>query len=806
MATSNYTGNSIVDYLGSTGAASDFNSRSQLAAQNGITNYTGTADQNLSLLGKLRGGATGTSQSAPNIPQTIQSPQIPSSNSNAVNNTPVNNVPQAQNLQSLNSINVPPYQSPSSSGNAKAVITNVGAMNQNAGNALSPSQQALLNTTDPAASQAQANYDQQKGQTQNLINQYMGMGQDQLNQEAAAGVPQLQTQSNQLTQQYLAAQATYNSEYNSIINDPTLTREQSAQKIDDLQQQHGYNLTNIGIQQSIAQNDYNNAESLIQHQIQIKYGSLKDTIGFQQNFLAQAQDQLTQKQQQSFQANLAVQQQMYTQGTFYSQLNATTGMDILKQATTNGAPQDVINNLGQLIANGGTPAQIAAAAGKYAATGSYTLAYNANTQQMEPYNQNTGLFKDGSAVSATAQTINQTDPNSAGVVTAPDGSQYDLSSYATDPTYTTALQGATSTIQSMVGTVNSPQSMQSVISTMAPTSPITGTMAYSAAKNAGIDPTVFAAQLQKESIFGTSNVAAANNNFGGVTYTGSQAQLSAGITQGSPRPKTEGGYYAKFPTAQAGLNYQAGIVAKMKVPPPPTTPGQTLDTQAGIKGVQQIKASLPVNIGTAVNWINATGNGYIDMSKVKDIPGSPSGSAQTQAYAYAKEYGLAALNSDQVSAVQDYDAAMQRVNNIQQSWNAVAPQSVPSAVLNGLTNGISEAFKTGKGTDLIKYKSNVGNAIAAFNETTGSKRLTPFSATLAESSLPVVPDVHTGVNADTLASGNAKLDNTRQTLNATLMAIDPAHFTPAPLSKELQTNQQQNIITAPDGTQVIITD
>jgi hypothetical protein len=51
---------SIVDYLNSIGQASDFNTRSKLAQQYGITNYTGTAEQNLSLLAKLQGNQTST--------------------------------------------------------------------------------------------------------------------------------------------------------------------------------------------------------------------------------------------------------------------------------------------------------------------------------------------------------------------------------------------------------------------------------------------------------------------------------------------------------------------------------------------------------------------------------------------------------------------------------------------------------------------------------------------------------------------------------------------------------------------------
>lgn len=48
-----YTGGSIVDFLKSKGMASDYESRKKLAADNGITGYTGSGDQNSALLKKL---------------------------------------------------------------------------------------------------------------------------------------------------------------------------------------------------------------------------------------------------------------------------------------------------------------------------------------------------------------------------------------------------------------------------------------------------------------------------------------------------------------------------------------------------------------------------------------------------------------------------------------------------------------------------------------------------------------------------------------------------------------------------------
>ena len=52
-----YTGPSVVDYLKSAGQPSSFTSREKLAAQHGITDYRGTAKQNIRLLSRLRTGA-----------------------------------------------------------------------------------------------------------------------------------------------------------------------------------------------------------------------------------------------------------------------------------------------------------------------------------------------------------------------------------------------------------------------------------------------------------------------------------------------------------------------------------------------------------------------------------------------------------------------------------------------------------------------------------------------------------------------------------------------------------------------------
>jgi hypothetical protein len=88
-----YKGVSIVDMLGSMGKASDYNSRKQLAAQLGIDNYYGSADQNLKMIKKIesnpsvlndytaapvrKASSSNKSASSPSSSKKKSSPQIP---------------------------------------------------------------------------------------------------------------------------------------------------------------------------------------------------------------------------------------------------------------------------------------------------------------------------------------------------------------------------------------------------------------------------------------------------------------------------------------------------------------------------------------------------------------------------------------------------------------------------------------------------------------------------------------------------------------------------------------------------------
>lgn len=714
---------------------------------------------------------------------TVYTPNAPAMNGTPTSitpSTPTNPVIPTSTLTSTPTLNLPQNAPSSGSAPAAANVATASALNDN--------QKALLGAADAGVSQATDSYNQEQGSLQGLIGQYLGQGQDELNMENSAGIPGLRTSAANLTTQYNAQNAAYNAQYNDVLNRPGGTLAQKAQEINSLQQQNGYNLTNTAVQQSIAQNDYTNAMNVVTNQIQIKYAPLKDAIDYGMQFLANNKDILTSKQSQQFQAQIAVQNQQYTQGTYYAQLNATTGMDMIKTAAANGADSDTLNAMSTAVTNGASIADVATASNGTLQTGNYSLQYNPSTQQMGVLNANTGKFTDGSS-NGTGPVVNATDPDSVNTVTAPDGSTYNFaaSGYNTaDPNYGTKLTAATSSISSEFGAVSTAVTAQAVLNKYAPTTSLTGQMVITAAQQNGVDPTVLLAQIKEESGCGASNVALNNNNYGGISYVGQQ-----NATQGTARPSAEGGYYAKFATPQDGINAEAALVAKSKQAPTANTTGQTPTLQQNIQTITALKKSLPSNISSGISYMQSTGDGYLDTSKVTDLPGAPAGLALTQAESYAKQYGLAVLTGSQASAMQDADTALTQINNIQAAWNAVAPTTSKDASLKGFGNTIDMLRQDSAATDLTAYMNMVPTAISTLNAITGSKRLSTFSATISTDALPTLSNPVS--RGDTLALGNAKLDDMRKDINASITPIINTSQG-APLTSSFAT------IRLPDGT------
>ena len=169
------------------------------------------------------------------------------------------------------------------------------------------------------------------------------------------------------------------------------------------------------------------------------------------------------------------------------------------------------------------------------------LAYQAKLKQEEDlynYQLETGDFSG--------------DYPSAGQVSTSTGN-YDLSTYATDPTYANKIQA----MYDQYSYVKTPAQADEVIKASAPTSKLTGKDFFDVAQATGLDPAFLLAQTRWESTFGTKGAATKNTNYGGVKYVGQSNAI-----RGTLSP--EGDYYANFNTPKDALMTQAQEVARRK--------------------------------------------------------------------------------------------------------------------------------------------------------------------------------------------------------------------------------------------------
>jgi hypothetical protein len=311
---------SIVDYLNSSGKPSDFTSRAGLATQYGIQNYAGTAEQNLGLLSKLQGATP-----------SVNTP------SNAINQTNVSSVPDASLLQGTNPVSVP-NPITSSANNAAQ-----GAMGATQG--LNDSLQTLIDEQNKKAEEAQKAVSTSQGKVQGLLDKLAGKGAAQAKAEEEAGLAGKKELYNNLSTEYQTRQLAYNSQYQSILNQPGITREQAAQQVDELSRQHGMVLTDLGIRQAIAGNQYNTAQQLVDHKIDIEFGDLKDQIELQTKFLDDNRENLSKAEQNKLQLSISANERKYEAETTKAKDLENTKLQVLEEAHKNGADQATLKKI-----------------------------------------------------------------------------------------------------------------------------------------------------------------------------------------------------------------------------------------------------------------------------------------------------------------------------------------------------------------------------------------------------------------------------------------------------------------------------
>jgi hypothetical protein len=569
--------------------------------------------------------------------------------------------------------------------------------------------------------------------------------------------------------------------------------EQKAQQISELQQQHGYDLTDIGIRQSIAQTDYTTAANLIDNQIQIKYAPIKDSIGFLQDLVNNNKDILTSRQNQQLQTQLQVQQQQYTQGQYYDQLNANTGMTFVQQAAAQGADQQTLQNMGSIVANGGSFADVAAASNGYLKSSQYSVTqtgvdqstglpiyskFNDKTGQIEPLNYNGALGSTGS--------------QSTIVNGYQFGATTTMGAYASaTSTQVNNINAAVTKISSTVGQITDPTTAQAAIRAVSPKSPITGAMVMAAAQQYGVDPSTLIGVMQAETQCGTDGSKGAQQcNWGNVGNTDA-LMASGGSVKMSPQQGVDA----------IAANLQKRQVQPDQVDPAQPTPTQNLTPQQ--KAIVQ-KNAAPVLLRAAIQT-TPNGSVYIDASKVP-------ATLDVMKNSYSAQSGIPVLTPAQVAQVNEIVTAQSHITDIlAPAWAQIAPTNQADRVK---ANALYPFSKLG---DTDYYSQN--NAFSNNQETVAQQiaaiaggGVTEQSVKTAKNALPDNSGYGGfGGNWDSLKDGNAKMQRSLDILNDNLKVLLPDSVpvtlqgaNVAPLPGSIQSVNDNQFKVNPDGSVTVI--
>jgi hypothetical protein len=641
----------------------------------------------------------------------------------------------------------------------------------------------LLGSTDAGVSNATDSYNNQKDSVQSLIDQYTQKGTDQLSQEDAAGIPGLRSTAATLATQYNTQQLAYNAQYNAIFNSPNATMEQKAQQISELQQQHGYDLANTSILQSLAQTNYTNAQNIINHQIDIKYAPMKDAIDFGMQFLSQNKDILTTKQSQSFEANLAVQNQMYTQGQYYDHLLSDTKVSMVQAAVANGATDNVI----QGIWNAPSIGQAGEAAASFINGSDYTPTQTGvddrtglpiysvpdKNGQMSPVNPN-GTF----GTTGSSDTI---------VNGYQFGASTKMGAYASDTsTQVNNIKTTVAKIGSSVGAITDSQSADAAlkVATGGKNSPITGAMVMAAAQQYGVDPATLIGVMQAETQCGTDGSKGAQQcNWGNVGNT--DAVMASG---GSVKMNPQQGIDA------IAKNLQSRAVQSNQTDPSQPAPNSVLTPQ---QIAQNTVKSAPLLLQPALQT-TVGGSVYLDSSKV------PS-NLSTLGTSYAAKNGIPVLTPAQVAIVNQTSQAMADVINVTgPAWNAIAPTGF-SDKLNNFLGHYRASYDGPGGAPTDAYNSN-----KTYSD--NQENLAQQIRALAQAA-PEVSLLSTAANAlptnsgyfspggayDAKSTGTQKLQKTLDLLNEAMRTYIP-NAPAVNLTDTLSKNGSSVIMSGPQGT------
>lgn len=321
--------NSIVDYLNTQGKASDFSSRAKLATENGIQNYTGTVEQNTSLLGKLQNfqGMTGGNISGTPIPaETIGTP------------TPLIKLPEKT------QVNTP-------------------TINVTSPNGTVSDQNGTASVAPPS----------EKTQFQQLSERFSSLGNTLATKGDVETQLQNETQLAQKTEQATKDYNTYNQaklglqqQIERISTQSGITKEQAQQQVSEITQRGNANLANLAVIAQSSQGLEDAARQTIKDKLEAQFQPIQDQIDYLTKFAQFNANDLTESEK------IALQEKADKKKTDYSLVSGTA--DALNQALLqNKAPASIYSAIDRVVQDytSGKITASEAQAKMYQASGSY---------------------------------------------------------------------------------------------------------------------------------------------------------------------------------------------------------------------------------------------------------------------------------------------------------------------------------------------------------------------------------------------------------------------------------------------------
>jgi hypothetical protein len=277
----NYQGNSIVDYLASTGQANDFASRTKLATSKGISGYTGSAQQNTQLLNLLRGTSTPTpSGYTPSAPSTTY-------DGSALSSPPKSSI----------------IPSPLPLTGQSTLQAKSDAIGLSTPTVYDPSKPLGTNATGLTATSSRA--DKVRARILTLAGIQGGQGEETAKLQEENKLAEKQKTLNDITNEYTTRQRAYEKQKRELERNPGAVSAAAANaNISDLVRKGNEELADIAIRKSVAQGDVTTALDIVKTKIDAKYEPIKNEIQGLKDYLALNNNDLTESEQIQLQATI----------------------------------------------------------------------------------------------------------------------------------------------------------------------------------------------------------------------------------------------------------------------------------------------------------------------------------------------------------------------------------------------------------------------------------------------------------------------------------------------------------------------